>query len=216
MYTQVRRLGLGSRAIPYREAWDLQREIHEAVVSGELPPTLILLEHKSVFTAGRRTQPEDRPIDGSEVIEVDRGGRITWHGPGQLVGYPIVRLEHPMDVVAYVRRLEQLLIDTCDHFGVTGQRVEGRSGVWVTSPDPAVMDKKIAAIGVRVARGVTMHGFALNVNCSFEAYDRIVACGIPDAGITSLAEQTGTDVTVLEAADFVGMRVDRLAGRAAV
>lgn len=212
----VRRLGLGTTTVPYVQAWNLQREIHEAVVAGEAPDTLLLLEHASVFTAGRRTQPEDLPSDGSQVIEVDRGGRITWHGPGQLVGYPIVHLPHPMDVVAYVRRLEELLIDTCAHFGVAGSRVEGRSGVWIRSSDPATMDKKIAAIGVRVSRGVTMHGFALNVDCRFDAYDRIVACGIPDAGITSLAEQTGTRVSVLEAADVICDRLDVLTGTVAV
>ena len=196
---QVRHLGV----VPYLDAWEIQREIHDAVVAGEMADTLLLLEHEGVYTAGRRTQPEDRPIDGSPVIEVDRGGRITWHGPGQLVGYPIVRLAEPLDVVGYVRRLEEMLIVTCADFGVTGERVQGRSGVWVTDP-PA---RKIAAIGVRVARAVTMHGFALNVDCDLTAYDRIVPCGISDAGVTSLRKETGKPVTV----DEVAGRISALA-----
>ena len=183
---QVRRLGVA----PFQETWELQREIHAAVVAGDMPDTVLLLEHPSVYTAGRRTQPEDRPLDGTPVIDVDRGGRITWHGPGQLVGYPIVHLPEPMDVVGYVRRLEELLIATCARFGVTGQRVAGRSGVWVAGTP----ERKIAAIGVRVARGVTMHGFALNVDCDLRAYDRIVPCGIADAGVTSIAAERGSAV----------------------
>lgn len=201
---QVRRLG----QVPFLEAWELQREIHDAVVAGDMADTLLLLEHEGVYTAGRRTQPEDRPIDGSPVIDVDRGGRITWHGPGQLVGYPIVRLTQPLDVVGYVRRLEELLILTCADFGVTGQRVEGRSGVWVADPD-----RKIAAIGVRVARAVTMHGFALNVDCDLSAYDRIVPCGISDATVTSIHKETGGPATVDEVADRVAERAAMLQGR---
>ncbi|HRY10873.1 MAG TPA: lipoyl(octanoyl) transferase LipB [Candidatus Nanopelagicales bacterium] len=197
---QVRNLG----EVPFLEAWELQREIHDAVVAGNMPDTLLLLEHEGVYTAGRRTQPEDRPIDGSPVIDVDRGGRITWHGPGQLVGYPIIRLAEPLDVVGYVRRLEELLITTCAAFGVHGERVAGRSGVWVVGPP----DRKVAAIGVRVARGVTMHGFALNVSCDLAAYDRIVPCGISDAGVTSIRQQTGGSTTVDDAAD----RITHLAG----
>lgn len=185
---QVRRLGV----VPFREAWRLQREIHDAVVAGDMPDTLLLLQHESVYTAGRLTQPQDRPIDGSPVVDVDRGGRITWHGPGQLVGYPIVHLPEPLDVVGYVRRLEELLIITCARFGVTGERIEGRSGVWVAHDPP----RKIAAIGVRVSRGVSMHGFALNVDCDLGAYDRIVPCGIDDAGVTSILEETGEAVGV--------------------
>lgn len=190
--------------VPFLEAWELQREIHAAVVGGDMPDTLLLLEHDSVYTAGRRTQPEDRPLDGTPVIDVDRGGRITWHGPGQLVGYPILHLPQPMDVVGYVRRLEELLIITSDRFGVTGERVSGRSGVWVQHT-PA---RKIAAIGVRVAKGVTMHGFALNVDCDLSAYDRIVPCGIRDAEVTSLRHETGQDVSV----DEVAAQVSALAG----
>ncbi len=190
--------------VPFLEAWELQREIHAAVVDGDMPDTLLLLEHDPVYTAGRRTQPEDRPLDGTPVIEVDRGGRITWHGPGQLVGYPILHLPQPMDVVGYVRRLEELLIITSKRFGVTGERVSGRSGVWVQHT-PA---RKIAAIGVRVAKGVTMHGFALNVDCDLSAYDRIVPCGIRDAEVTSLRHETGQDVSV----DEVAAEVSALAG----
>lgn len=192
---QVRRLGI----VPFREAWRLQREIHEAVVAGDMPDTLLLLEHESVYTAGRLTQPEDRPIDGSPVVDVDRGGRITWHGPGQLVGYPIVHLPEPLDVVGYVRRLEETLIIACARFGVSGERIAGRSGVWVPHDPP----RKIAAIGVRVSRGVSMHGFALNVDCDLTAYDRIVPCGISDAGVTSIQQETGQDVSVADVAEEV-------------
>lgn len=204
---QVRRLGV----VPFKEAWELQREIHAAVVSGDMPDTLLLLEHPDVYTAGRRTQPEDLPVDGTPVVEVDRGGRITWHGPGQLVGYPILRLAEPMDVVGHVRRLEDLLIATCEHFGVDGQRVAGRSGVWVDG----VPQRKIAAVGVRVARGVTMHGFALNVNADLHAYDRIVPCGISDAGVTSLRQETGTPYDMEVVADTIAESVDILLARAA-
>jgi lipoyl(octanoyl) transferase len=185
--------------VPFAEAWELQTEIHDAVVAGDMPDTLLLLEHEGVYTAGRRTQPEDRPIDGSPVIEVNRGGRITWHGPGQLVGYPILHLPEPLDVVGYVRRLEELLIITCGRFGVPGERIAGRSGVWVQHTPP----RKVAAIGVRVSRAVTMHGFALNVDCDLSAYDRIVPCGIADAGVTSLTRELGRPVTVAEALPLV-------------
>ena len=158
-------------------AWDEQRRLHAAVVAGERGDTVLLLEHPSVYTAGKRTEPWDRPMDGTPVVDVDRGGKITWHGPGQLVGYPIVRLPDPVDVVAYVRRTEQLLIDVCAEFGLTAGRVEGRSGVWVPDDDrgPA---RKVAAIGIRVARGVTLHGFSINCDCDLSYFDRIVPCGI--------------------------------------
>lgn len=200
MELQVRRLGL----VAFKEAWELQREIHSAVVAGDMPDTLLLLEHPSVYTAGGRTQPEDRPLDGTPVIDVDRGGRITWHGPGQLVGYPIVHLPHPLDVVGYVRRLEELLIITCERFGVDGERVKGRSGVWVDG----VPQRKIAAIGVRVSRAVTMHGFALNVSSDLRAYDKIVPCGIADATVTSMSVETGDTVDM----DKVVATVTDLAG----
>ena len=186
----------------YLEAWDEQRRIHEAVVTGEGPDTVLLLEHPSVYTAGKRTQPWDRPTDGTPVIDVDRGGQITWHGPGQIVGYPIMRLardgdSRSVDVVAYVRRVEQMLIDVCAEFGLTVDRVPGRSGAWVPA-DERGPDRKIGAIGIRVARGVTQHGFAFNCNCDLSAYDKIVACGISDAGVTSLSAELGRDIPVAE------------------
>jgi lipoyl(octanoyl) transferase len=190
---QVTRAGL----VPYEQAWAQQREIHEQVVSGCAPDTVLLLEHPPVYTAGRRTEIWERPTDGTPVIDVDRGGKITWHGPGQLVGYPILRLPDPMDVVAYVRRMEVVLIEVCSDFGVTGAQVEGRSGVWLPADDKGP-DRKIAAIGVRVAQRVTLHGFALNCDPDLTWYDRIVPCGIADAGVTSLSRELGRDVTVSE------------------
>lgn len=190
----------GSHTTPYAEAWELQRRLHNEVADGARPDTLVLVEHDEVFTAGSRTQPADRPLDGSAVIDVDRGGRITWHGPGQLVGYPIVRLPHRLDVVAYVRELESVLIDVCAQFGVVGHRIDGRSGVWVQGGGPPA---KVAAIGVRVARGVTMHGFALNCDCDLAWRERIVPCGIADAGVTSLTVASGRRVTVEQAARAV-------------
>ena len=188
---QVLRPGL----VDYREAWESQRRLHDAVVAGAQPDTILLLEHPSVFTAGKRTEPLDRPMDGTPVVDVDRGGKITWHGPGQLVGYPIVKLADPIDVVAYVRRVEQLLIDVCAEFGVATDRVEGRSGAWVRA-DERGPDRKIAAIGIRVARGVTQHGFAINGDCDLANFDRFVPCGIRDAGVTSLSAELGRPVTV--------------------
>jgi lipoyl(octanoyl) transferase len=199
--------------VDYREAWAAQQRLHEAVVAGDQPGTVLLLEHPSVFTAGKRTEPADRPFDGTPVVDVDRGGKITWHGPGQLVGYPILKLADPIDVVAYVRRVEQMLIDVCAEFGVVAERVEGRSGAWVRGDDAsrpdrgaaltdgAIVprpDRKIAAIGIRVARGVTLHGFALNCDCDLANFDRFVPCGIRDAGVTSLSSELGRDVTVAE------------------
>ena len=194
MFTVTR---LGSDPWEYGAAWDLQRRIHDEVAAGEAPDTLILLEHEAVYTAGRRTEPLDRPFDGTPVVDVDRGGKITWHGPGQLVGYPIVRLPMPLDVVAHVRRIEQALIDSCAEVGLETARVDGRSGVWVLADDHGP-DRKVAAIGVRVSRGVTLHGFALNCDCDMGAFDRIVPCGIRDAGVTSLSRELGRDITVAE------------------
>ena len=181
----------------YRATWELQRQVHADVVAGERPDTVLLLEHEAVYTAGKRTEPHERPFDGTPVVDVDRGGKITWHGPGQLVGYPIVALSDPIDVVAYVRRLEQVLIDTVAELGVDAGRVEGRSGVWVAG-EGVRRERKIAAIGIRVAQGVTMHGFALNCDCDLSAYGRIVPCGIPDADVTSLSAETGRTVTVVD------------------
>jgi lipoyl(octanoyl) transferase len=199
--------GLAPDLLPYPEALALQRSIHSAVVDGTRPDTVLLLEHPSVYTAGTRTEVSERPDDGSPVIDVDRGGKLTWHGPGQLVGYPILRLQNPVDVVAYVRRLEELLIDVIAHFDVTGVRVAGRSGVWIVD---GAREEKIAAIGIRVAGGVTMHGFALNCNNSLDAYAHIVACGIRDAGVTTVSREAGRTVTPADAAAIVAERFDAL------
>jgi len=193
-------LELGERHVPYQEAWDLQRELHAQVVAGEVDDTVVLVEHEPVYTAGRRTAAWDRPVDGTPVVDVDRGGRITWHGPGQLVGYPIVRLREPVDVVRYVRALEQAVMDTCAHFGLETMRVEDRSGVWLPASGER-RERKICAIGVRVAKGVTMHGFALNCSPDLHEFDRIVPCGISDADVTSLSAELGREVTVAEAVE---------------
>jgi lipoyl(octanoyl) transferase len=209
---RVRRLGFGDDAVPYDVAWDEQRRLHAAVVEGTEPDTALLLEHPPVYTAGRRTRPADRPDDGTPVVDVDRGGNITWHGPGQLVGYPIVRLAEPIDVVAHVRRLEGLLIDVCAELEVSTMRVDGRSGVWVAADTPLQgtrPERKIAAIGVRVSRGVTMHGFALNCDPDLTWFDRIVPCGIADAGVTSLRAELGRDITVAEVLPLVEARLAR-------
>ena len=197
---------VGPTPVDYATGWDLQRTIHEQVATGDAPDTLLLLEHEPVYTAGRRTELLDRPIDDTPVVDVDRGGKITWHGPGQLVGYPIVRLPMPLDVVAYVRRLEGALIAACADVDLETVRVDGRSGVWVPA-DERGPERKIAAIGVRVARGVTLHGFALNCDCDLGAFDRIVPCGIRDAGVTSLSRELGRDVTVAEMLPIVEARM---------
>ena len=191
--------GLGADAVDYLAAWDLQRQVHERVVAGEARDTVLLLEHPPVFTAGKRTDPGERPADpgGAPVIDVDRGGKITFHGPGQLVGYPIVTLPDHVKVVDYVRRVEEALIEVCAGLGVTTARVPGRSGVWLRE-DERGPERKIAAIGIRVSRGVTMHGFALNCDVDLGWYDRFVPCGIADAGVTSLSRELGRDVTVSE------------------
>jgi lipoyl(octanoyl) transferase len=186
------RLGL----VPYDEAWAMQRDLHARRVAGDVADTCLLLEHPAVYTAGRRTEPWERPVDGTPVVDVDRGGKITWHGPGQLVGYPIVKLPDPVDVVGHVRRIEAALIEVCAAYGVDAGRVEGRSGVWVGNA-------KVAAIGIRVAQGVTMHGFALNCDPDLTAYDRIVPCGIRDASVTSLTVLAGRRITVDDVVDTV-------------
>jgi lipoyl(octanoyl) transferase len=237
------RLGFGADAVEYEEAWQEQRRVHAARFLDEVPDTCLLLEHPAVYTAGRRTQDNERPLDGTPVVDVDRGGKITWHGPGQLVGYPIVKLPRPVDVVAHVRRLEDALIGVAADFGVETSRVEGRSGVWVLGDpvrtrtggltldfDPRLADeefdprlngpqyapsnagqrredRKLAAIGIRVAKGVTMHGFALNCDPDTTWFDRIVPCGIRDAGVASLSEELGRDVTVAEVLPVVEKRL---------
>lgn len=192
--------------IDYLSAWESQRRLAADRAVGTAPDTILLLEHPSVYTAGKRTAPEERPQDGTPVVDVDRGGKITWHGPGQLVAYPILRLADPIDVVDYVRRLEQALIHVCDQFGVDTGRVEGRSGVWLprTGNRP---ERKIAAIGIRVQQGVTMHGIELNCDADLTAFDRIVPCGISDAGVTSLSQETGRRVTVAEALPLVDQAI---------
>lgn len=184
----------------YQEAWDFQRTIHEEVASGSRPNTLLLLEHPSVYTAGRRTEDGERPADGTPVIDVDRGGRITWHGPGQLVGYPIVKLQKPTELVGFVREIETALIKVCDDLGVATVRIDGRSGVWIQDERG---DRKIAAIGIRVAKGVTMHGFALNVNPDLAAFEQIVPCGIADADVTSLEIELGRSITIEEVVPLI-------------
>jgi lipoyl(octanoyl) transferase len=189
--------GFGADAVDYLAAWDTQRDLHAQVVAGEAPATVWLLEHPPVFTAGKRTAPADRPADpgGAPVIDVDRGGMVTFHGPGQLVGYPIVRLPDHVKVVDYVRRIEEALIAVCADHGVETARVPGRSGVWLRA-DEGGPERKVAAIGIRVSHGVTMHGFALNCDVDLGWYDRFVPCGISDAGVTSLSRELGRDVTV--------------------
>jgi lipoyl(octanoyl) transferase len=200
-------LGLSPDFVDYETAWQTQRQVHSEVASGKRPETVLLLEHTSVFTAGKRTEDYERPNDGTPVIDVDRGGKITWHGPGQLVGYPIMRLPEPIDVVGYVRWLEQVLIETMSEFGVTGQRVQGRSGVWV---DVNGDFEKVAAIGIRVAEKTTMHGFALNCNNSLQPYDTIVACGIADAKTTTLQKLTGLDISAAMAAEIVKVKLGKI------
>ena len=194
------RLGFSPNLVTYEEGYKKQLEVHSEVVSGKRPDTVLLLEHTSVYTAGKRTELEELPNDGSEFVETNRGGKITWHGPGQLVGYPIMRLPKPIDVVNYVRYLEQTLIDVIAEIGLKGVRVDGRTGVWIKSGDELV---KVAAIGIRVSEKVTMHGFALNCNNSLEPYEHIIACGIQDARSSTLSELASRDVTPVEAATLV-------------
>ena len=200
--------GFDPQFVPYLDALALQRSIHQEVVSGVRGDTCILLEHESTYTAGKRTEDSERPTDGTAVIDVDRGGKITWHGPGQLVGYPIMRLPDPIDVVGYVRYLEQVLIEVCSDFGLETERVEGRSGVWAPIGNTHV---KIAAIGIRVSEHTTMHGFALNCSNSLEPYDHIVACGIRDAATSSISALTGKLITPAMAAERVKLRLSDIA-----
>ncbi|GII90150.1 lipoyl(octanoyl) transferase LipB [Sinosporangium siamense] len=206
----VVRLGVD---VPYEQAWALQRRVHAWRADDRGPDVALLLEHAPVYTAGKRTTEGERPTDGTPVVDVDRGGRITWHGPGQLVGYPIVKLSGEMDVVAYVRSLEEALINVCADFGIAAGRVEGRSGVWVPG-DPAVglPDRKLGAIGIRVSRGTTMHGFALNCSNDPSWFNRIVPCGIDDAGVSSLSAETGRRIVVDEVLPFAEKRVAEALG----
>lgn len=198
---QVVHVGFAPDYVDYQRAWDLQRELHAKVVAGAEPDTTLLLEHAAVYTAGKRTEPHERPLDGTPVVDVDRGGKITWHGPGQIVGYPIVRLPAPIDVVAHVRRLEEMMIRVCADFGIEAGRVEGQSGTWILADpaDPHLRpNRKVGAIGIRVSKQVTMHGFALNCDPDLGWADVIIPCGIVGAGVTSLSNELGRDVTVQE------------------
>jgi len=194
-------------SVDYLKAWERQQHLHARRVDDRSPDTVLLLEHPAVYTAGKRTETQERPTDGTPVVDVDRGGKITWHGPGQLVGYPIIALAQPLDVVAYVRRLEEALLKVCADLGVAAEQVQGRSGVWLRASGH-LPDRKLAAIGIRVARGVTMHGFAINCNPDLGAYDRIVACGIADASVTSLSQELGRDVTVAEILPLIESRLE--------
>ncbi len=200
--------GFGDQAVDYLLAWDLQRQVHERVAAGG-DATVLLLEHPPVYTAGKRTQPHERPFDGTPVVDVDRGGKITFHGPGQLVGYPITRLPDHVKVVDYVRRVEEALIRVCADLGLATARVPGRSGVWLAA-DARGPERKVAAIGIRVSRGTTMHGFALNCDVDLGWYDRFVPCGITDAGVTSLSAELGRPVTVTDAVPLVERRLGEL------
>jgi lipoyl(octanoyl) transferase len=200
-------LGLAPNFVDYQEAWDTQREVHAGVASGQRDETVLLLEHDGVYTAGKRTEDEERPQDGTPVIDVDRGGKITWHGPGQLVGYPIMRLPEPIDVVGYVRWLEQVLIDSIAELGLHTERVAGRSGVWAPVNGTHV---KIAAIGIRVAEKVTMHGFALNCNNSLAPYETIIACGIKDASTSTISELLQREVTPAMAAEVIQRKLTEI------
>jgi lipoyl(octanoyl) transferase len=195
--------------VDYLTALAEQHRIADEVIAGTNPGAVLLLEHPPVFTAGRRTEAHERPSDGSPVIDVDRGGKITWHGPGQLVGYPIIKLPEPMDVVGYVRKLEDILMRVCADFGVETVKICGRSGVWLEA-NGSRPDRKIAAIGVRVAKGVTTHGFAINANPDLSWYDRIVPCGIADASVTSLSKELGREVSVEELLPIVEQRIHEM------
>jgi lipoyl(octanoyl) transferase len=203
--------GFGDDAIAYVVGWDLQRLLHAQRVADEIDDVVLLLEHQPVYTAGKRTEPADRPLDGTPVVEVDRGGKITWHGPGQLVGYPICKLPSHVYVVDYVRRLEEALIRTCTDLGVATGRVKGRGGVWIAADDRGP-ERKVAALGVRVSAGVTMHGFALNCDNAGDPFQAIVPCGISDAGVTSLSAELGRDVGVAEAVPVVERHLTELLG----
>ena len=196
--------------VDYLSAWNLQKQIHEDVVNSQSENTLLLLEHPSVYTAGRRTEILDRPIDDTPVIDVDRGGKITWHGPGQLVGYPIIKLKNSTDVVGFVRELETALISVCAEFGIKADRYCERSGVWVRDDKS---DRKIAAIGLRVAKGITMHGFALNVNPDLSAYEKIIPCGITGAKVTSLTAELDREVSVIEVLPIIKKHIHPMLDR---
>ena len=194
MTLEFNQLGLAPDFIDYTRAWDIQRELHEKVLAGTAPSTVLLLEHSAVYTAGKRTEDHERPFDGTPVVAVDRGGKLTWHGPGQLVGYPIIKLKNKAGIRDYVERLEAVIIAVLADYGIDAVRIKGRAGVWIEQ-DEKGPDRKIAAIGIRVNEGVTMHGFAINCNNDLAPYGQIIACGISDAGVTTIAKELGRDVT---------------------
>ncbi|MYM18981.1 lipoyl(octanoyl) transferase LipB [Brevibacterium sp. 5221] len=204
----VRTLGLAPDFVDYRAAWDLQRQLHEQVRSGSAPSTLLLLEHSPVYTAGKRTEDFERPADGTEVIDIDRGGRITWHGPGQLVAYFIYRLRDPKDVRLFVDQVEEAVLGLLPEYGIEGQRVEGRSGVWLPA-GAGRPERKIAAVGIRIHEGVTMHGLSLNCSNDSAGFDAIVPCGIPDAGVTTMSEEAGRTIAPADVADELASALNR-------
>lgn len=206
MTLEFSRLGLAPEFVEYTRGWDIQRELHEKVVAGAAPSTVLLLEHAAVYTAGKRTEDHERPFDGTPVVPVDRGGKLTWHGPGQLVGYPIIKLKNPAGIRDYVERLEAVIIAVLADYGIEAVRIKGRAGVWIDQ-DKKGPARKIAAIGIRVHEGVTMHGFAINCNNDLAPYAQIIACGITDAGVTTISHETGRDVTP---ADLVSRIVEEL------
>ncbi|MGY3317595.1 lipoyl(octanoyl) transferase LipB [Arthrobacter sp. TE12232] len=206
MTLEFNQLGLAPDFIDYTRGWEIQRELHEKVLAGTAPSTVLLLEHSAVYTAGKRTEDHERPFDGTPVVAVDRGGKLTWHGPGQLVGYPIIKLKNKAGIRDYVERLEAVIIAVLADYGIEAVRIKGRAGVWIEQ-DAKGPDRKIAAIGIRVSEGVTMHGFAINCNNDLAPYGQIIACGITDAGVTTVAQETGRDVTP---ADLVSRIIEEL------
>ena len=208
---RIEHVGFAPDYVDYLAAWGRQRQVHAAVVAGDQPDTVLLLEHKAVYTAGKRTETHERPFDGAPVIDVDRGGKITWHGPGQLVGYPIVRLTSPVERITHVRRLEEMMIRVCGDLGVMTGRIDGRSGVWIRA-DESGPDRKIGAIGIRVSQNVTMHGFALNCCCDLSWAQVIVPCGIQDAGVTSLSKELGRNVPVQEVLPYAEKHLNDILG----
>ncbi len=209
MAIEFERVGLGTELIPYMQAWDYQQNLHDAVAADEQTPRVLFLEHEAVYTAGKRTEPEDLPLDGTPVVDVDRGGKLTWHGPGQLIGYPIVKLKKISAIRLYVETLEEALINVIDEMGIPTVQVKGRSGVWVPGVN-GEQDRKIAAIGIRINRGVTMHGFALNCSNNLAAYDQIIPCGITDAGVTTISQELGQMVSPNDVVDRVQEELERL------
>lgn len=209
MAIEFERVGLGTELIPYMQAWDYQQNLHDAVAADEQTPRVLFLEHEAVYTAGKRTEPEDLPLDGTPVVDVDRGGKLTWHGPGQLIGYPIVKLKKISAIRLYVETLEEALINVIDEIGIPTVQVKGRSGVWVPGVN-GEQDRKIAAIGIRINRGVTMHGFALNCSNILTAYDQIIPCGITDAGVTTISQELGQTVSPNDVVDRVQEELERL------